>query len=60
MVSFMPERQTRKERIALGDQFHCSLGGKILADKTNSTQLAVQVIWRRRVSEAERRAREGV
>ena len=40
-------RQARKERIAVvearqierGDLFHCSLGGKILPDRTNSTEL---------------------
>ena len=40
-------RQARKERIAVvkawenewGDQFHCSVGGKILLDRTNSTEL---------------------
>ena len=42
-------RQARKERIAVveawqnewGDQFHCSLGGKILPDRDNSTELLV-------------------
>ena len=42
-------RQARKQRTAVvkawhnqwGDQFHCSLGGKILPDRTNSTELVV-------------------
>ena len=42
-------RQSKKERIAVveawqnewGDQFHCSLDGKILPDRTNSTERVV-------------------